>query len=180
MYVPNELFEVRARDIAPRVSRTVRPYQVWSWRLEGGPVGPSVTADLSTTMDIFNTGTKVVKDSMGMAESMLLDRSRAPPFGPGDPQAEAKACAQIRLFLRASHRTGFEKMVLLVPPDTKISTVKETWGKQEGFTKLTQPQVRDEFGYVVGSSDMDKPLTNFSNKCNLNLDFTHPQFIGKV
>eukprot|EP00037_Helgoeca_nana_P022884 m.235850 g.235850 ORF g.235850 m.235850 type:complete len:90 (-) comp26162_c1_seq12:1774-2043(-) len=70
--------------------------------------------------------------------------------------------------------------VLLVPPDTKISTVKETWGKQEGFTKLTQPQVRDEFGYVVGSSDMDKPLTNFSNKCNLNLDFTHPQFIGKV
>jgi hypothetical protein len=31
--------------------------------------------------------------------------------------------------------------VLLVPPDTKISTVKETWGKQEGFTKLTQPQV---------------------------------------
>jgi hypothetical protein len=34
VYVPNELFEVRASDIAPRVSRTVRPYQVWVRTLE--------------------------------------------------------------------------------------------------------------------------------------------------
>lgn len=39
----------------------------------------------------------------------------------------------------------------------------------------------DEFGYVVGSTNMDRPLTDFSNKCNLSLDFSRPPVIlGKV
>lgn len=54
------------------------------------------------------------------------------------------------------------------------------WARPHSPPNVLFFKVRDEFGYVVGSSDMDKPLTNFSNKCNLNLDFTHPQFIGKV
>ena len=70
--------------------------------------------------------------------------------------------------------------VLLVPPDTKLSATKKLWAEQVGHGALSQKEVRDEYGYVIGSSDWRRPVTDFSNRCNLNLDFTHPQVIGKV
>jgi hypothetical protein len=56
----------------------------------------------------------------------------------------ARVCAPMQVLVltpKAALALCLRMQVLLVPPDTKISTVKETWGKQEGFTKLTQPQV---------------------------------------
>mmetsp|Transcript_1028 Transcript_1028/g.2998 ORF Transcript_1028/g.2998 Transcript_1028/m.2998 type:complete len:144 (+) Transcript_1028:430-861(+) len=125
-------------------------------------------------MDFFSLtgGVKAVKESVSAVESLVWDKNRAPPFGPGRPEEEAK-CKQIRVFFRAVHRTQYEKVVMLLPPTTKLKDTRDVWAAEPGNKKLTQEHICDEFGYRIGHKDMDKELRYFSNGCNVNLDFTH-------
>ena len=61
---------------------------------------------------------------------------------------------------------------LSMKPDDTIAKVKDTFVTNLG-RDMDQKFVRDERGFIIDSNRHGEPLTAFSSKCNLNLDFTY-------
>jgi hypothetical protein len=88
-------------------------------------------------------------------------------FGFGEPEAEMH-CAEIRVFMRCVGRLRMDKRQIFMPPNATISDVRKQFGRE-----FDQTHVRDERGFVI--ENHTRPLSDYSSKCRLNLDFTYEQ-----
>ena len=88
-------------------------------------------------------------------------------FGFGKPEAEMN-CAEIRVFMRCVGRLRMDKRQIFMPPNATISDARKQFGRE-----FDQTHVRDERGFVI--EDHTRPLSDYSSKCRLNLDFTYEQ-----
>mmetsp|Transcript_8903 Transcript_8903/g.23625 ORF Transcript_8903/g.23625 Transcript_8903/m.23625 type:complete len:174 (-) Transcript_8903:167-688(-) len=88
-------------------------------------------------------------------------------FSFGKPEAEMN-CAEIRVFMRCVGRLRMEKRQIFMPPNATISDAQKQFGRE-----FDQTHVRDERGFVI--ENHTRPLSDYSSKCRLNLDFTYEQ-----
>ncbi|KAJ1494743.1 hypothetical protein T484DRAFT_1877157 [Baffinella frigidus] len=97
-------------------------------------------------------------------------------FGSGNQKDEEK-CAEIHVFMRCVgvFRSGDTQHVKH-PPHVTIAEARKEFAavkKKELGRDMAQQVVHDERNYAMNPQDLDKPLAAFSNRCNLNLDFTY-------
>eukprot|EP00041_Stephanoeca_diplocostata_P004617 m.47777 g.47777 ORF g.47777 m.47777 type:complete len:113 (-) comp15242_c0_seq1:344-682(-) len=86
----------------------------------------------------------------------------------------------IRVFMRASWRTGYQKLVVNVPPQTTVNHMRTMWAQNFGpENKLQEDDVRNEDGYIIATKDLDLPLSKHSNGCCVNLEYTFTPVISK-
>jgi hypothetical protein len=90
-------------------------------------------------------------------------------FGFGNPEDE-KRCSGIRVFMRCVGRLRMEQQQVGMAPSDTIDDARNRFGR-----KMDQTCVRDERGFVIRPEDHQLPLSHFSSKCRLNLDFTYEQ-----
>lgn len=90
----------------------------------------------------------------------------APKFGQEDPRIESK-CEQIHVFMVCFGQATVEHRRVVLPPNTTIRAAKGLFGRD-----MAQNLVRDENGFRFNESALEKPISNFSNHCNLLIQFT--------
>ena len=88
-------------------------------------------------------------------------------FGYGKPEEEAQ-CNQVRVFLRCVGRLRMERRQVFMQPNATISEARQQFQHE-----MAQTYVRDERGFEIPPASYDLPLSHFSSKCKLNLDFTY-------
>jgi hypothetical protein len=94
-------------------------------------------------------------------------------FGFGNPEDE-KRCSGIRVFMRCVGRLRMEQQQISMATNDTINDARNRFGR-----KMDQMCVRDERGFVIRPEDHTLPLSHFSSKCRLNLDFTYEQMTIK-
>ena len=91
-------------------------------------------------------------------------------FGSGNPSDECN-CETVTVFARVVGATN-QLVRSTFPKDTKLGDLKSVFERHPAFKQdIRQELLADEQGYIWSSEDEQRPLTAFSNRCRLNVDF---------
>ena len=96
-------------------------------------------------------------------------------FGFGTPENEAR-CKRIRVFIRCVGRLRMDKQHFFMAPSDTVADAREKTdadARKKFGRDMLQGHVRDERGFEIGPNMQEQPLSDFSSKCKLNLDFTY-------
>lgn len=100
----------------------------------------------------------------------FTENDSQPKFGVGNPEQE-KYCEFIHVFMTCygySTVINGERRRKLMSPEDSIQDAKNHFGRE-----VTQPIITDENGFTFNEGDTNLPISKFSNRCSLNLNFLH-------
>lgn len=129
------------------------------------------------TMSNWIPGARKIEDKLW--KNLTTD---IPKFGNGDPQEEKKCCKEIATFIACYGLGGIavDKRRFLLPSDSSIINARETYIKGTPTKTLEQDMIGDEHFYIFGEAELNKPLTDFSNNCQLNLSLFYGNHWNQV
>jgi hypothetical protein len=111
---------------------------------------------------------------MNVVNKLISTVQYTPPdlkMGLGDPTVEF-SCSEVHVFARVvggrvwSYRT-------IVPPKTQLGQLKQVFEQIHGGP-IVQTCLVDENGYTFSQLALEQPVSKFSNKCRLHVDFARP------
>ena len=122
-------------------------------------------------------GAPIIEDKLW--KNLSID---IPKFGNGDPQEEKKGCKEIATFIACFGLGGMtvDKRRFLLPSNSTILDARETYIKGTSTKTLEQDMIGDEHFFIFGEAELNKPLTDFSNNCQLNLSLFYGNHLNQA